>query len=161
MTMKDNDKHEDLESGRDRMGRFTAGNRWASLRGFFQSPEQMQEAIAEYFEMSKQKNGVYKPTLTGMVFHIGLANLKSLYDYEAKEPYSYTVKRARSFIQSCYESNLYGFAWGGAAFALKNIGKGDWTDEVTQNQIVTNVTADFGTPVQPTPQSETDTRVDK
>jgi hypothetical protein len=154
MSKEDN---EELESGRDRLGRFTAGNKWASLRGFFQSPEQMQEAISEYFEMSKQKNGVYKPTLTGMVYHIGLANLKSLYDYEAKEPYSYTVKRARSFIQSCYESNLYGFAWGGAAFALKNIGKGDWTDEVTQHQIVTDVKANFGSTIQSASESGKDT----
>lgn len=124
--------HED--EGRDDLGRFTAGNKWAALKGVFQAPEQMQEAIGEYFERSKQKNGIYKPTLTGLCFHCGFASLQSFYDYEAREPYSYTVKRARLFVQSCYEQNLYGFAWGGSAFALKNVGKGDWTEESIQHQ---------------------------
>jgi thermostable 8-oxoguanine DNA glycosylase len=44
------------------------------------------------------------------------------------------VNRAKSFIKSCYEKQLYGFAWAGASFALRNIGKEDWQDEVTQNQ---------------------------
>lgn len=130
----------DNNEGRDEKGRFVAGHKWAKLKGIFQSPEQMQEAIQEYFETTKQKNGVYKPTLTGMCFHIGIT-LKTMYDYEKREPYCYTVTMARTFIQSCYETNLYGFAWGGAAFALKNIGKGDWNDEVIQNvnQTVTEV----------------------
>ena len=132
----------EANEGRDEKGRFAAGNKWASLKGKFQSEEQLQDAIAEYFESSKQKNGVYKPTLTGLVFHCGFASLQSFYDYEKDDRYSYTIKRARLFIQSSYEQNLYGFQWGGSAFALKNIGKGDWTDEVIQqqNQTITNVT---------------------
>jgi hypothetical protein len=88
-----------------------------------------------------------------MCFHIGIS-LKVLYDYEKKEPYRYTVVQARTFIQSCYETNLYGFAWGGAAFALKNIGKGDWNDEVVQHQKVENVVANFGSAIQSSPKSE-------
>jgi hypothetical protein len=149
---KDNDIPEGLE-GRDHLGRFAAGHKWAKLKGIFQSPEQMEEAISEYFESSKQKNGIYKPTLTGMCFHIGIS-LKVLYDYEKKEPYRYTVVQARTFIQSCYETNLYGFAWGGAAFALKNIGKGDWNDEVVQHQKVENVVANFGSAIQSPQKSE-------
>ena len=150
---KDNDIPEGME-GRDALGRFAAGNKWAYLRGKFDSEEALQDAISEYFEQSKQKNGIYKPTLTGMVFHCGFASLQSFYDL-AKDPrFSYTVTRARVFIQSCYETNLYGFAWGGAAFALKNIGKGDWNDEVVQHQKVENVVANFGSAIQSPQKSE-------
>ena len=149
---KDNDIPEGLE-GRDHLGRFAAGNKWAKLKGIFQSVEELQEAIAEYFETTKLKNGAYKPTLTGLVFHCGFSSLQSFYDYEKDDRYSYTIKRARLFTQSCYETNLYGFAWGGAAFALKNIGKGDWNDEVIQqqNQTITTVNPvvkDSGTPLE-------------
>ena len=140
------------QEGRDEKGRFAMGNKFAELKGKFQSDEQLREAIADYFESSKQKNGVYKPTLTGLVFHLGFQSLQSFYDYEKDDRYSYTIKRSRLFVQSCYEANLYGFAWGGASFALKNIGKGEWQDEVIQqqNQTVTTVRPNIiqsGTPL--------------
>ena|SRR3990167_3626672 len=129
--------------GRDHLGRFVAGNKWCKLKGIFQTTAELQSAIEEYFEMSKQKNGVYKPTINGLCFHCGFDSRQSFYDYENRPEFAYYVKRARLFIHSCYEANLYGFAWGGASFALKNLDK--WTDEVVQHQKIESVKADFGT----------------
>lgn len=131
---------------RDPLGRFKDGNKYAHLKGQFQSVEDLQKAAEEYIETTKTKTtGAYKPTITGLVYHLGFDSLRSFYDYEKREPYTQTIKRLRLFIQSCYEQNLYGFAWAGAFAALKNIGRNDWTDESTQNIIQQNVKADFGT----------------
>ena len=108
----------------------------------YKTAEEFQEEASKYLETTKQLNGVYKPTMTGMCYHLGFESLQSFYDYEKREEFSYTVRRLRLFIQSCYEQQLYGFAWAGSAFALKNVGQSDWKDEVTQNQnqTVTQVT---------------------
>lgn len=141
MAKKKRDDAED--TGRDELGRFAKGNQYATANRMYETPEQLQAVAEEYLEtMAKQKNGVYKPTLTGLVFHLGFESLQSFYDYEKKAPFTYTVKRLRLFVQSCYEQNLYGFSWAGAFAALRNIGREDWKEEQTQhqNQTVTQVT---------------------
>lgn len=133
--------------GRDAKGRFAAGNKWAGMKGIFQTPEELRDAINEYFmEVVKPVNRQIKPTLNGLCFHLGFTTIQSLHDYENRKgpEYAYLVKRARLFILSCYEEKLYSKDWGGAAFALKNIGRGDWTDEVVQHQKVESVVANFG-----------------
>lgn len=138
-------KGKDEDPNRDDLGRFVLGNNAACVNREYQTPQELMTKAEEYIEtMAKQKNGVYKPTITGLVYHLGFESLQSFYDYEKKPPFTYAIKRLRLFVQSCYEQNLYGFAWAGAFAALRNIGSSDWKDEVTQNQIVTNVTADFG-----------------
>jgi hypothetical protein len=107
----------------------------------FETPEDMSKAIQLYFESTKNNSGKYRPTIEGMVFHIGLGSRQSLKQYADREGFNDVVKAAKSFIKSCYEENLYGFAWAGASFALRNIGKEDWKDEITENsnQIITKV----------------------
>lgn len=122
------------QEGRDEKGRFAAGNKIAESNREYGTPEELRAVAEEYIETTRQKNGAYKPTLTGLVYHLGFESLQSFYDYEKREPFSYTVRRLRLFIQSCYEQQLYTFAWAGASFALRNIGKGDWQDEVVQQQ---------------------------
>ena len=122
--------------------RYGAGNKNAGRHLKYKTAEEMQKVAEEYIETTKLKTGEYKPTLTGLCFHMGFESLQSFYDYEKREAFSYTVRRLRMFVQSCYEKQLYGFAWAGSAFALKNLGAKDWKDEVIQqqNQTVTNVT---------------------
>lgn len=104
----------------------------------YDSPEELWDKITEYFESTKMPSGKYQPTIEGLTFYLGFATRKSLLDYADKsEVYLNVVGRAKGFIKSCYEKQLYGFAWAGSAFALKNIGRGDWQDEVTQNQNTT------------------------
>ena len=150
-----------MAEGRDDKGKFSKGNRFSEgLKNSgthlkYETPEEMQGVAEEYIETTKLKSGEYKPTLTGLCFHMGFESLQSFYDYEKRSEFSYTVRRLRMFVQSCYEKQLYGFAWAGSAFALKNLGAADWKDESTQNVNNTNVTADFGQTIQP-PQEPTD-----
>ena len=135
----------DSEDGRDDLGRFAQGNKFASGNAFFESPEALQKIAEEYLKTTKVKSsGVYKPTITGLAYHLGFESLQSFYDYEKKEPFTYTIRRLRMFVQSCYEQQLYSFAWAGGFAALKNIGRSDWKDEATQIQIQEKVNADFG-----------------
>lgn len=122
--------------------RYGEGNENAGRHLKYETPEDFQLEAEKYLETTRQPNGAYKPTLTGLCFHLGFESLQSFYDYEKREAFSYTVRRLRLFVQSCYEQQLYGFAWAGSAFALKNLGAADWKDEViqNQNQTVTQVT---------------------
>lgn len=109
----------------------------------YESPEVMWEKAVEFFESTKTPSGIYKPTIEGLTFHLGFATRKSLLDYSEKnEVFLNVVNRMKTFIKSCYEKQLYGFAWAGSQFALRNLGKEDWKDEITeyQDRKVTEVT---------------------
>jgi len=90
---------------------------------YFDTPEQLQEAIDAYFDslIGVEKN----PTITGLCYALGFASRQSFYDYEKREEFSYTIKRARLRIEQFYEEALMGNRGTGAIFALKNFG---WTD---------------------------------
>lgn len=107
----------------------------------YTSAKEMEDRITEYFEQSKTSSGKYQPTIEGLTLHLGFATRQSLHDYAKKEDFIDVVNKAKQFIKSCYEKQLYGFAWAGASFALRNIGKEDWKDEITEhsNQTITKV----------------------
>lgn len=112
----------------------------------FETPEQLQQAIDQYFNSGiKQKKvvvgkGVNKevvtvpiPTITGLCYFIGFESRQSFYDYEKKDGFSYTIKRARLFIECEYEEQLQIGNTIGAIFALKNMG---WIDK-TEHDVTT------------------------
>ena len=112
----------------------------------YDSPEELSEAIREYFEESHKTRTVVvgKPpnnyevvlpvfTITGLALHLGFESRQSFYDYEKKEEFSYIIKRARLFIEEEYEEQLQHGNTTGAIFALKNMG---WTDK-TETDITT------------------------
>jgi len=66
------------------------------------------------------------PTITGLALYLGFESRQSFYDYEKRERFSYTIKRARTFIERVYEQLLQIGNPAGAIFALKNFG---WTDK--------------------------------
>lgn len=136
--------------------RFAAGHGWGRPP-MYETPEQMLPLISEYFDMVTTTTGVCKPTISGLIFHLGFADRQSWYDYAKRKDFSYTIKRAEQFIEACYESNLHGFAWAGAAFALRNIRGEYWKEETTQNQIVNNVAANFGTTLSASSESKENT----
>jgi hypothetical protein len=141
--------------------RYGLGNANAGRPAKYKSVEEFKEVAEEYLDTTRQKNGMYKPTIGGLAFHLGFESPQSLHDYGKDEAFSYTVKRLMFFVHTCYEQQLYGFAWAGSAFALKNVASVDWKDEVTQNITQTNVTADFGQTIQPTSKAEDNTQLDK
>ena len=59
------------------------------------------------------------PTMTGLALFLGFCSRQSMYDYEEKSQFSYTIKRARTFIECEYEKMLHNGQCTGAIFALK------------------------------------------
>jgi hypothetical protein len=105
----------------------------------FNSPEDLQDAIQQYFDYCKPKieGGELKSlgesvTITGLALYLGFESRQSFYDYEKHEQYSYIIKKARLKVENEYEKNLFSKNPAGSIFALKNMG---WSDkqEVDQN----------------------------
>ena len=113
----------------------------------YKTAEEIIEAIQEYMDNCKPEyltdpeNGGYmldkgqpillsmnKPTITGLALALGFESRQSMYDYEKKEAFSYTIKRARLEIENSYEQDIRNpdLTPTGAIFALKNFG---WSDK--------------------------------
>lgn len=139
------------------------GNKFALGHGWgrpplYEKPEDMLPLIENYFDIVTTTTGVCKPTISGLIFHLGFSSRTAWYDYLKKEDFKYTLNRVEMFIESCYESNLHGYNWAGSAFALRNIRGEYWKEETTQTQIITNARANFGGAVQPAQESGEDTQ---
>jgi hypothetical protein len=132
----------------------------------FATPQEMQEAIDDYFascvpvfarddegEIAYHKGNpividINSPTISGLAYHLGFESRQSFYDYENKDNFSYTIKRARLRIETLHEKNLSNpmIKPTGSIFWLKNAGwkdrqdinlTGDMPDEISEkiNQI--------------------------
>lgn len=118
-----------------------AGNKYINHGGRpaqFETAEQLQQAINEYFNngvtkrrvvVGKRTIRIEVPTITGLCYFVGFESRQSFYDYEKRDGFSYTVKRARLFIEQEYEEQLSVGNTVGAIFALKNMG---WADKSQQ-----------------------------
>jgi len=82
---------------------------------------ELREAIQSYFDLHENK-----VTISGLAYYLGFESRQSFYDYEKNPEFSYTIKRARLFIENEYESLLRSGNVTGAIFALKNFG---WSDK--------------------------------
>lgn len=100
----------------------------------YKTSEELQKAIDNYIQNPptrtiKTKDVEYDApivTISRLCYELGFASRQSFYDYEEREEFSYTIKRARLFIESEYEANLTSHACTGSIFALKNMG---WDDK--------------------------------
>lgn len=97
----------------------------------YKSADEMQKKILEYFETGAQShdkdgNLVFRPTITGLAYHLGFESRQSFYDYEVKGDFSYILKRARLRVEAAREEALYDPSCTGTIFALKNMG---WSDK--------------------------------
>lgn len=95
---------------------------------FFNNPEDLDVLVNKYFEETTEE----KRTITGLALALGFADKSSIYEYEKKPEFSYSIKQARLRVENCYELSLRGRGNSGDIFALKNFG---WTDktEIDQN----------------------------
>lgn len=128
--------------------------KWKTKPGKYENAKQIQKIFDKYFAECEE-NQEY-PSVTGLAYSLGLGRqglldyensllngkLKSLDDTE-KAKISDTIKRAKSFVEMCYEQRL--FANGnpaGTIFTLKNNYK--WVDkqEVEQTNKTIRVTLD-------------------
>jgi len=105
----------------------------------FDNPEVLQTQIEDYFQNgvkvktviigkapNQQTVEIEVPTITGLCHYLGFESRQSFYAYEKQPEFSYTIKRARLFIEQHYEEMLQVGNTTGAIFALKNF---DWKDK--------------------------------
>jgi hypothetical protein len=102
----------------------------------YNTAEELQQKIDDYFNngvrtktvlvgKDKEPMELPVPTITGLAYYLGFESRQSFYDYEKKDGFTYTIKRARLFIEVEYEMQLSVGNTTGAIFALKNMG---WID---------------------------------
>lgn len=135
----------------------------------FKTPEELQKKIDAYFKNCPDKKQfvtklgnvieIPMPTISGLCYYLGFESRQSFYDYEQVEKFSYTIKRARLFIEKEYEQLLQGNNCTGAIFALKNFG---WVDKTQQE-----ITGKDGSPlvqkvyITPQEKNNTDKHIDE
>jgi len=93
----------------------------------FETPEEMQVAIDEYFaeKFASEK----PPTIAGLAYHLDMST-EALRNYEARDGFLATVKRAKQRVEIHLEERLDGSAPTGAIFNLKN--NFGWKDKTEQ-----------------------------
>jgi len=120
----------------------------------YETGQDLQDAIDRYFKEgvtlrkvlvgksdNKELVEIPVPTITGLCYYLGYESRQSFYDLEKVERYSYTIKRARLFIEKEYEEQLQVGNVTGAIFALKNFGWIDKTDHEVSGGF--SITVDF------------------
>lgn len=90
----------------------------------FGSVSELEGEIENYFEDCKEK--LLPLTITGLAIALGTSR-QTLMNYENREEYFDTIKRAKTIVENFAEIRLFGDASPtGAIFALKNFG---WKDK--------------------------------
>lgn len=86
------------------------------------TPEALQIEIDQYFrETSKDEI-----TITGLALALGASSRQTLINYEEKDEFFDTIKKAKLRIENSYEISLRKNGRSGDIFALKNF---DWDDK--------------------------------
>ncbi len=87
----------------------------------FKTVEELQDKIDEYMSIVPQEEW----TITGLADHLDTFR-SVLCDYEEKDGFSYTIKKAKQKVEMAYEKSLRKNGRSGDIFALKNFG---WKDK--------------------------------
>jgi len=87
----------------------------------FQSVEEMDKLIQEYFKNTKEE----ELTITGLALALD-TDRKTLINYENRDEFFNTIKKAKTRIENSYEKSLRKNGRTGDIFALKNFG---WQDK--------------------------------
>ena len=99
------------------------------------TPEELQKEIDEYFRVCAEND--IPLTITGLALALDTTR-ETLMDYQNNDEFSYTVKRAKLYIENAYEQRLIANGRAGDIFALKNFG---WKDkqEIEADVGITNI----------------------
>ena len=81
-----------------------------------------EETYTYWFEIRPRET----PSITGLAMFLGFESRQSMYDYEKKPEFSYSIKKALLKVENTYENGLWQEKPTGAIFALKNMG---WVDK--------------------------------
>lgn len=91
----------------------------------FKSVEEMEQAIEEYFNYCDENGKPY--TISGLAYALD-TNRQTLLDYQEKDEFSDTIKRAKAKIERFVEERLFvGSNTAGVIFNLKN--NYNWKDK--------------------------------
>lgn len=93
----------------------------------FETPEELQAAVDAYFESLAEGE---PPTVSGLAYHLDV-DTKTIRNYEGREEFFPTVKRAKQRIEMHLERCLYGNSVTGLIFNLKN--NFGWKDKTEQD----------------------------
>lgn len=155
----------EANEGRDENGRFTEKNIWAYVKKnvgrprLWNTPEELIEAGMRYFQWADE---VYKGKYAeaDMRLFLGFYSRTSYHDYKTNPEFANAIYILECIMEGDTEKKLmWAGSTQGAIFKLKN--KYGWKDEVTQHVNNNNVTANFGSTVQSSQESRTDTSSNK
>lgn len=95
----------------------------------YKTPEEMQTVISAYFETDayhgEGDKKEFRPTVSGLAYALGITT-EALRNYEEKNEFLATVKRAKQTVEMALEQRLYGNNVTGIIFNLKcNFGLND------------------------------------
>lgn len=108
---------------------------WGGRPPIFKTAEELDKKVAEYFKTAWKRVQTWEEmqtiyTMTWLALHLWFCSRQSMYDYEKKEMFSYSIKKARTLIELEYETRLSMWSPTWAIFALKNMG---WADKIQVN----------------------------
>lgn len=95
----------------------------------YETNEELQEAIEEYFADNPEK-----PTQSGLALHLGFNSRQSLYNYKERDEFLDTIKKAFVRIDNEHEKRLFEHSNSGSIFYLKNRGWSDKMDITTNDE---------------------------
>ncbi len=99
----------------------------------FKTVKELQKKIDEYFATCDEKGKPY--IITGLAYHLDTTR-RTLLDYEDRDEFSHTIKRAKTKIEAYTEEQLYTpKIANGVAFNLKN--NFGWRDKTEVEQNIT------------------------
>ena len=115
---------------------FALGNNGGRPK-IYEDPLVLEQQCEQYFLWCIENK--VNLTITGLGLYLGFSCRETINEYAQRQEFSAIIKRAKFVVENSYEQNLDTFKYGGAIFALKNMG---WKDQVDQNitQTITNVT---------------------
>lgn len=100
----------------------------------FKTVEELREKIADYFDNTPQDEW----TITGLALALDTSR-QTLINYENKDAYFDTIKKAKLMVENGYEKDLKKHGRSGTIFALKNF---DWKDK-TETEISGGMKIEF------------------
>lgn len=93
---------------------------------FYKTKEELQAAIDDYFAKTPEE----ETTITGLALALGFTSRQALLNYQDREEFFDTIKRAKLRVENSYEKDLKKKGNSGTIFALKNF---DWKDRTEQD----------------------------
>lgn len=91
----------------------------------FKSVKELEDKIDAYFKDTLKEEW----TITGLAIALDTSR-ETLCNYEDKEAYFDTIKKAKDYVEHSYELDLKKSGRTGTIFALKNF---DWKDKIEQD----------------------------